>query len=173
MPGRCRLRDDLAARDQQCLAGVQSHQVLSHCPTVCSHLVNVFLPLPFSVPLPQVPGQGSSGCLSGPGPAPVGQAPCVFPIAWPPPIKATVSESFMFCVAGSTQDTQVGMQAVSVSCMTHVCPGKQTLHQQCTLQGQELCRMRLESSGMFHTPHGHSDTLLHSYWYALEMAATH
>lgn len=72
------------------------------CPRPAPHLVNVFLPLPFSRPCPQVPGHGSSGCLSGPGPAPVGQAPCVLPMACPPPIKATVSESFMFCVHAHT-----------------------------------------------------------------------
>jgi hypothetical protein len=46
-----------------------------------AYLVNVFLPLPLSAPWPQVPGHGSCGCLSGPGPAPEGQAPCVLPMA--------------------------------------------------------------------------------------------
>mmetsp|Transcript_97870 Transcript_97870/g.310408 ORF Transcript_97870/g.310408 Transcript_97870/m.310408 type:complete len:236 (+) Transcript_97870:165-872(+) len=54
-------------------------------------LVKVSLPLP----LPHMPGQGFVGSSSGGGPAPRGHAPCVLPKAWPPPMSATVSESFM------------------------------------------------------------------------------
>mmetsp|Transcript_43454 Transcript_43454/g.131406 ORF Transcript_43454/g.131406 Transcript_43454/m.131406 type:complete len:218 (+) Transcript_43454:880-1533(+) len=54
-------------------------------------LVKASLPLP----VPQVPGQGLTGSSFGEGPGPLGHAPCVLPKAWPPPMRATVSLSFI------------------------------------------------------------------------------
>mmetsp|Transcript_31545 Transcript_31545/g.54000 ORF Transcript_31545/g.54000 Transcript_31545/m.54000 type:complete len:320 (+) Transcript_31545:1294-2253(+) len=68
-----------------------------------SHLVGVAVHGPSkpdvnaspSLPVPHLPGHGFEGSSFGDGPAPAGQAPCVLPNACPPPISATVSESFI------------------------------------------------------------------------------
>ena len=73
-------------------------RLLSHAVGVVVHgpskpEVKASLPLP----LPHLPGHGLASSSAGLGPGPSGHAPWVFPKAWPPPIRATVSVSFICC----------------------------------------------------------------------------
>ena len=45
--------------------------------------------------MPQSPGHGFLEDSAGVGPAPLGHGPCALPNAWPPPMSATVSVSFI------------------------------------------------------------------------------